>query len=100
MWRWSFWIPAGLAVAVSAAPLAAHAADGVVGGKGPRIRSHDGRLLAVHDRPVFVVVDAFGQFGQLPAREAPPLEIKIEGDVEITPQPDGGLRIHFLDEDE
>ena len=96
----SSWIAGLFVAAVAAAPLGAHAADAVVGGKGPRIRSHDGRRFVAHHRPVFVVVDSLGQFGQLPAREAPPLEIQVQGDVEITPLPDGGLRIRFLDEDE
>ena len=81
-----------------AAPVAAAAADAVVGGKGPRIRAHDGRRIAAFERPVFVVFEELGQFGRLPAREAPPLVIEVEGDVEITPQPDGGVRIRFLDE--
>jgi len=80
-----------------ATPVAAGAADVVVGGKGPRIRAHDGRLVAAPQRPVFVVWPELAAFGRMPPDEAPPLVIEVKGDVEITPQPDGGLRIRFLE---
>ena len=89
-----------LVLAVAAAPLAAAAAEGEVGGHGPRIRAHDGRLVAAPQRPVFVVWPELAAFGRMPPEEAPPLVIEVKGDVEITPQPDGGLRIRFLEDDE
>jgi hypothetical protein len=83
--------------AVLAAPAGA-AAEAAVGGKGPRIRAHGQRPISAPG-PVFVRVDELAAFGDLDLAEAPPLVIRIEGDVEILQEPDGSLRIFLRDED-
>jgi hypothetical protein len=100
MRKQSFAVSALVLAIAGIAPPAASGADSEVAGKGPRIRGIDGRLIAAPVRPVFVVVDELAAFGRLPPAQAPPLRIEIQGDVEITPQPDGGLRIRFLHEEE
>jgi hypothetical protein len=80
--------------AACVAPVAASAADAVVGGKGPRIRVHDRPPVMASGRPVFVMVDELAQFGDLvDVATAPPLVIRVEGDVDIFQLPDGTLRI-------
>jgi len=85
-------VPLAMAAALLA-PLAASAADVRVGGKGPRVRTLDGRSISAAGRPVLIASDALCGFGQPNVPGAPPLVIQIEGDVTIVPQEDGSLRI-------
>jgi len=119
------WIRKPVTLAVVAAllaPLAASAADITVGGRGsqvwvpsrrwmtpgppakvfpvsPRVIARDGRRIVAAGRPVVVVCDDISAFGQPVVPSAPPLVIKIEGDVTIVPQEDGSLRLVFDDEE-
>jgi hypothetical protein len=84
--------------AVLLAPALASAADARVGGKGPRVMRPDGGFVSPSGRRVFIVDDAFADFGDLRTATAPPLRIEVKGDVEIVPLANGGLRIRFVDE--
>ena len=92
MRSWTFWIACLATSAALLAPPAASAADATVGGKGPRVHFHHQRPVAAHGRPVFVVVDEFAQFGDLDVAHAPPLSIRVEGDVDVIVLPDGSMR--------
>ena len=86
--------------AACVAPLPVSAADGVVGGRGPRIWAHHHPPVAAFGRPVFVEVDSLAAFGDLnDVAHAPPLVIRVEGDVDIFQLPDGTLHI-VLDGDD
>lgn len=101
MLRWSSLVVrvAALALAVAfAAPSATLAAGASVSGKGPRVRLPDGRFVSNGGRPLFIVDDGFADFGDLQTATAPPLRIEVKGDVEITPLPDGGVRIRFVED--
>lgn len=88
-----------LAFALAAAALAPSAyAETAVGGKGPHVRAPDGSWKSFSGRPVVIVDDRFADFGHKQVATAPPLQIRVVGDVEIEPLEDGGLRIRFLDE--
>jgi len=89
-----------LAFALAAVVLApsASAADVSVRGRNPHVRGLDGRLVRTFDRPIFVQVDQFADFGHKQVATAPPLSIEVKGDVEIVPLANGGLRIKFIDE--
>ena len=93
MQSWFFPI-SGLALA--AACLAAGPAlaqDALVGGHGPRVHFQGRPPVGAGGQPVFVVVDELAGFGHLAHMEsAPPLEIRVEGDVDVILQPDGSLR--------
>lgn len=81
------------AVALAAAlPAPTLAQDAVVGGRGPRVWFHDRPPVVAGGRPVLVTVDALAAFGDLDVRRAPPLEIRVEGDVDVIQLPDGSLR--------
>jgi hypothetical protein len=92
MRSWTFWIASLALSGVLLAPPAAGAADAVVGGKGPRVRLPHRPPVAAGGQPVFVVVDEFAAFGDLDVAEAPPLSIRVEGDVDVILLPDGSLR--------
>jgi hypothetical protein len=80
------------------APSAASAADARVGGKGPRVRGHDGHFRSSFGRPVVILDDRFADFGHPDVATAPPLRIEVKGDVEIVPLENGGIRIMFVEE--
>lgn len=84
--------------AVLLAPSLASAADARVGGKGPRVRGHDGRWKSAFGRPVLILDDRLADFGHPRVATAPPLLIEVKGDVEIVPLENGGVRIVFIDE--
>jgi hypothetical protein len=87
-------ILAALALA-AALPAPALAQDVVVGGHGPRVHRHGRPAVATGAQPVFVVVDGLAEFGRLAHLDsAPPLEIRVAGDVDVFQQPDGSL--HFV----
>ena len=85
------------ALALTLTLASAAIAAGSVGGRGPVVVRPDGRGIPMRP-PVFVQVDELAAFGDKQVRTAGPLEIRIVGDVEITPTEDGGLQIRFLDE--
>jgi hypothetical protein len=95
MRSWSFSIST-LALASVLFPLAS-AADAFVSGRGPHIRTHGHPPLPPEGRPVFLVVDDFAAFD---VGTAPPLEVRVEGDVDIIQLPDGSLRFVLRGEDE
>jgi len=100
MQRWTLAISCLFLASASIAPVAAGAADGVVGGKGPRIHVHGHRPVSAEGRPVFVTVDELARFGDWHLDSAPALVIRVEGDVAITQLPDGRLRFELGAEDE
>ena len=89
---------AAVLAAVLAVPAGPAAAEAAVGGKGPRIHAH-GHPPVSAPGPVFVRVDELAAFGDLDVAAAPPLVIRVEGDVEIIREPDGSLRILLRRED-
>jgi hypothetical protein len=93
MRSWTFSITSLALAAVCLEPAPALAQAATVGGRGPRVRFHDRPPVMAGGQPVFVTFDEFAAFGDLDVKRAPPLEIRIEGDAEITVLPDGSLRI-------
>jgi len=83
--------------AVLMAPSASNAGDIRIGGKGPRVKGHDGRNPSASGQPVVILVDDLADFGQPRTALAPPLVIQVTGDVEIVPLENGGIRIDFVE---
>lgn len=95
MRSWTFSISSLALMAACLAPVTALAQDAVVGGRGPRVHFHDRPPVLAGGRPVFVVVDGLAAFGDLDVGAAPPLEIRVEGDVDVIQLPDGSLRFEL-----
>ena len=89
MRRWT----TSLILLLVATPVAS-AADVLVGGRGPHLRVHGHPPLRSEARPVFVVVDDFA----FDVGGAPPLAIRVEGDVDVFVLPDGSMRFELRDD--
>ena len=100
----SSWVSLLVLAAVCLGPASVSAADAMVSGKGVRVRDFrdlDGRSLSNARRPVFVTVDGLAEFGDLvDVAHAPPLVIRVQGDVDIQRLPDGSLRFTLRRDDE
>jgi hypothetical protein len=97
MRSWKISVPMLVLAAVVFAIPVVSSADAVVGGRGPHIRVHGHPPLPPLGRPVFVAFDDFGRFD---VGGAPPLEIRVVGDVDVIALPDGSLRFVLDGEDE
>ena len=84
-----------LLAAACLASVPAAAQEAAVGGRGPRVHFHDRPPVPTRGQPVFVVVDGLAAFGDLDVAAAPPLEIRVEGDVDVIQLPDGSLRFEL-----
>jgi hypothetical protein len=100
MRSWTFSISSLALTAACLAPVPGLAQDAVVGGRGPRVWFHDRPPVVTRGQPVFVVVDGLAAFGDLDVAAAPPLEIRVEGDVDVIQLPDGSLRFELGDRDD
>ena len=95
MRSWTFSTSSLALLAACLAPVPALAQDAVVGGRGPRVHFHGHPPVVSRGQPVFVVVDGLAAFGDLDVATAPPLEIRVEGDVDVIQLPDGSLRFEL-----
>ena len=100
MRSWSFWASSLVLMVALLAPAAVSAADATISGRGPCVHDVDGRRVAAAGRPVFVAVDGLANFGDLDVAHAPPLLIRVQGDVDIRRRPDGSLDIVLGGDDE
>ena len=101
MRSWSSWVSLLVLAAACLGPAPVSASDAMVGGRGVRVREFDGRMFRSPRRPVFVAVDEFAEFGDLVGvAHAPPLVIRVQGDVDIRLLSDGSLRFILRRDDE
>jgi hypothetical protein len=100
MRSWPLSISSLALMAACLAPVPAAAQDASVGGRGPRVHFHGRPAVSSGGQPVFVVLDEFAEFGRLAHLDsAPPLAIRVEGDVDVIVLPDGSLRFVLGGED-